>query len=143
MYRLLASFKRSYTPSQYLSIDESMVSYKGRLSFIQYLSKKAHKLGVKAWVLAEVESGYTWGWRLYTGKEEGQREVGLAHQVVLLLLDDERLQNKGYVVVMDCFYSSPQLFKDLMARGFWSLWYCPSRLQGPTTLCTGFEAEEG
>ena len=85
---------------------------------MHYLPKKPHKWGMKAWVLAEAKSGYTREWVLYTGKEEGQKEVGLAHQVVLRLLNDERLQNKGYVVVMDSFYSSPQLFKDLIARGF-------------------------
>ena len=112
MDRLLASFRTSYTPSQYLSIEESMVSYKRRLSFIQYLPK-IKQVGDEG---VCVDRGRKW---LHMGmevvQEEGQREVGLAHQV---LLDDERLQNKGYVVVMDSYYSSPQLFKDLITRGF-------------------------
>ena len=112
------TFKTSYTPSQYISIDESMISYKGRLSFLQYLPKKPHKWGLKAWVLADSENGYTWGWRLYTGKEDGERAVGLAQQVVLQLVEDDRLKHKGYVVVTDSFYSSPTLFKELVARGF-------------------------
>ena len=42
---LLPSFKEQYTPKQFLSIDESMITFKGRLSFLQYLPKKT---GMKA-----------------------------------------------------------------------------------------------
>ena len=77
---LLPSFRDSYIPTKHLSVDESMISFKGRLSFLQYLPKKPNKWGMKAWVLADSANGYTWGWRLYTGKERsGRSEKGLAH----------------------------------------------------------------
>ena len=66
-------------PHQFLYIVESMISFKGHLSFLQYLLKKPHKWGMKAWVLADSVNGYTREWRLYTGREEGEREVGLAN----------------------------------------------------------------
>ena len=115
---LLPRFRSSYTPGQYLSIDESMIAFKGRLSFLQYLPKKPHKWGMKAWVLADAQTGYIWGWKLYTGKEGDRGDKGLAHGVVLELVDDERLQDKGYEVGTDNFYSSPALFRDLQQRGF-------------------------
>ena len=80
---LLQSFKNLYIPSQNLSIDESMISFKGRLSFLQYLPKKPHKWGPKAWVLADSLNGYTWAWKLYTGKETDHPVKGLAHRVVM------------------------------------------------------------
>ena len=95
-----------------------MIAFKGRLSFLQYLPRKPHKWGMKAWVLADARNGYTWNWKLYTGKEEGQVEMGLAHRVVMELVDHERLHQKGYVVVTDNFYSSPELFLHLMEQGF-------------------------
>ena len=70
--RLISNFKSSYIPDKNLSIDESMISYKGRLAFLQYLPKKPHKWGMKAWVLAESKTGYTWNWDLYTGKVDHQ-----------------------------------------------------------------------
>ena len=73
---------------------------------------------MKAWVLADSLNGYTWGWRLYTGKEAERTEQGLAHRVVLQLLDDERLEGKGYVVFTDNIYSSPALFRELTTKGF-------------------------
>ena len=68
---ILKNFKDCYTPTQNLSVDESMISFKWRLSFIQYMPKKPHKWGMKAWVWADAVNDYTWGWKLYTGKEEG------------------------------------------------------------------------
>ena len=115
---ILKNFKDNYTPTQNLSVDESMISFKGRLSFIQYMPKKPHKWGMKAWVLADSLNGYTWGWKLYTGKEEGSDpKPGLSHRVVLELVDDNRLQHKGYCVYMDNFYTSHALFRDLESRG--------------------------
>ena len=61
------------------------------------MPKKPHKWGMKAWVLADSANGYIWNWKLYTGKEENApaTDLGLAHRVVLELLDDDRLKSKG------------------------------------------------
>ena len=116
---VLENFQSMYTPTQSLSIDESMVGFKGRLAFLQYMPKKPQKWGMKAWVLADGVNGYVWNWKLYTGKEdESHTTLGLAHRVVLDLLNDDRLQNKGYHVYMDNFYTSPALFRDLRDQGF-------------------------
>ena len=69
-------------------------------------------------MLADSANGHTWGWKLYTGKEGDQRDCGLADRVVLDVVDDVRLQGKGFVVVMDNFYSSLSLFCELTRRGF-------------------------
>ena len=45
-------------------------------------------------------------------------ETGLAHRVVLELVDDAQLHHKGYAVFTNNFYSSPALFRDLLTRGF-------------------------
>ena len=42
------NFHESYTPSENLLIDESMIGFKGRLAFLQYMPKKPHKWGMKA-----------------------------------------------------------------------------------------------
>ena len=115
---ILTKFKAAYIPFQNISIDESIIGFKGRLSFIQYMPKKPHKWGIKAWVLADALNGYTWGWKLYTGKEGDVVQHGLAHKVVLELTDDERLKGRGYVVFTDNFYSSPPLFRELSEEGF-------------------------
>ena len=67
---------------------------------------------------ADVQTGYTWAWKLYTGKEGDRGDRGLAHGVVMELVEDERLQGKGYVIVTDNVYSYPALFRELRQRGF-------------------------
>ena len=61
------AFRSVYTPRQNLSIDETIISFKGRLSWIQYMPKKPHKWGIKAWALADSSNGYISNFKLYTG----------------------------------------------------------------------------
>ena len=67
--KIIKNFKQAYIPNQQLSVDESMIGFKGRLSWVQYMPKKPTKWGMKAWVLADSTNGYAYNWKLYTGKE--------------------------------------------------------------------------
>ena len=102
--KLIRAFQTSYSLKSEISIDESMISYKGRLAFLQYLPKKPHKWGMKAWVLAEAKTGYTFNWSFYTGKEDDDR-APLTKRVVLNLVD--KLHHQGHHVYFDNFYTSP------------------------------------
>ena len=66
---LLRNFQANYNPGRELSLDEAMVSFKGRVWFIQYMPKKPNKWGLKAYSLADSKTGYTYNWNLYAGKE--------------------------------------------------------------------------
>ena len=61
------NFQAAYIPGRELSVDESMIGFKGRLSWIQYMPKKPTKWGMKAFTLSDSTSAYTWNWILYTG----------------------------------------------------------------------------
>ena len=65
--KIVQSFKTVYTPHQNISVDESIIGFKGRLSWIQYLQKKPTKWGIKAWVMADASNGYVSNFKLYTG----------------------------------------------------------------------------
>ena len=43
--------------NKFVSIDEGMVKYKGRLGFKQYMPMKPVKRGIKIWVLADATNG--------------------------------------------------------------------------------------
>ena len=70
----------------------------------------------KAFILADAQESYVYNWRLYTGKEEGQRCTGLAQKVVLELV--EGLQYKGHVIHIDNYYTSLPLIKELSIKMF-------------------------
>ena len=51
-------FNNNYTPYRDVSIDKSMVTFKSRLAFHQYMPGKPIKWGVKVWALYESTTGY-------------------------------------------------------------------------------------
>ena len=144
---MLKNFQKAYNPSRELSVDESMIGFKGRLSFIQYLPKKPTKWGMKAFVLADSKNRYTYNWRLYTGeynylythyKYKHQRvHIYIMYYYQCLIGKDdsldtssigvthaivlkllEGLEDRGHHVYTDNYYSSPALFGDLRRLGF-------------------------
>ena len=110
---IIPAWQNHYTPGKELSIDESMIPFKGRSNIIQYMPAKPTKWGLKAWGLAEASTGFMWHWKLYLGKENQnvRQEVGLAHRVVTELA--EPLYDKGHVIYMDNFFSSKDLYQEL------------------------------
>ena len=108
------NFSTAYTPYGDVTVDESMIKFKGRLSFRQYLPAKPIKWGVKVWSLSESSTGYLHKFQVYCGKEEGQ-EKGLTHRVVTDLVG--HLQNTNICVYMDNFYTSAPLLQELLMRG--------------------------
>ncbi|KAG8225555.1 hypothetical protein J437_LFUL002072 [Ladona fulva] len=60
-------FQTTITPGESIVIDESMVPWKGRLFFRQYLPGKSHKYGIKCYKLCTPEL-YTYNLQVYTGK---------------------------------------------------------------------------
>lgn len=111
------SFKSEYIPHEEISVDESMVPFKGRLSFKQYMKDKPCKFGIKFWMLADATSAYCWNFDLYVGKygTEINRTFGLSAHVVIDLL--RGLENKGHCVFTDNFYTSPTLAHYLTTIG--------------------------
>lgn len=103
----------AYAPKRELAIDESMIKFKGRIFFRQYLPAKPTKWGIKQFALCESDSGYALRFLLYTGKTtfEVDRAMGLADQVVTKLV--EGFENKGHRLYTDNFYTSPLLCKKL------------------------------
>ena len=58
-----------YSPHIQLSIDESMIGTKCRLSFLQYIKNKPVKWGVKVCVCSDSVNGYICSFKIYTGKD--------------------------------------------------------------------------
>lgn len=110
------TYMQVYNPRRELSLDESMVKFKGRIFFRQYLPAKPTKWGIKEFILAEAKTGYALKSVVYTGKNSFQREAGvpLSEQVVLDLL--KGFEDKGHRVYMDSFYSSPSLYLKLKEK---------------------------
>ena len=111
--RIVESFRTKYTPRKCVLIDEQMVAYKGRLSFKQYMPAKPIKWGMKAYVLAEADTGSICDWHLYTGKDDSDlqsADTANGTQVVIRLI--KNLQPE-HIIYTDNYYTSPDLFTTL------------------------------
>lgn len=65
--KVLENIKNAVYPGQHLSIDESMILWRGRLAFRQYISNKRHKYGIKLYELT-THDGFVLNIIVYTGK---------------------------------------------------------------------------
>ena len=69
---LLDLFKerlRFYVPGQYVSVDEIMVAFKGRVNFVQYMPLKPIKRGFKIFAVCCAYTGILLNFEVYTGKK--------------------------------------------------------------------------
>ena len=53
---LIESFQSVYVPNREIAVNESIISYKGRLLLIQYIHKKPTKWDIKAWIWQNQET---------------------------------------------------------------------------------------
>ncbi|XP_054259986.1 piggyBac transposable element-derived protein 4-like [Macrosteles quadrilineatus] len=107
-------FKRNKNPGEDLVIDESMIPFRGRLIFRQYLPQKAHKYGIKVFKVCDT-TGYTLKTKVYMGKGTGIDEgSSLAMSVVMDLIND--YLDKGHTLYIDNFYTSLDLANVLLTR---------------------------
>lgn len=112
---LTKKFKENISPGETLSVDESMIRFKGRSSFKQYNPMKPIKRGYKLWCLAD-NDGYIYSFDIYTGKAGNddsnlRKEFGLGGEVVLKLTD--HLKNKNHKVFFDNYFTSFPLLEAL------------------------------
>lgn len=102
--------------SEHLSVDESMVKFKGRSTLKQYNPMKPIKRGYKIWCLAD-NDGYVYKFEVYEGKavNNDRKEFGLGGTVVINLT--EHLANKYHKIFFDNFFSSIPLCEYLRCNG--------------------------
>ncbi|XP_023719041.1 piggyBac transposable element-derived protein 4-like [Cryptotermes secundus] len=109
------AYQKYYNPSQHLSVDEIIVRLKGRLVFRQYIPKKHKCFGIKIYKRCDA-AGYTHDMKVYLGKDRtrADRDVTATHATVRDLC--RRVERVGHKPYMDSFFSSPDLFDELMTK---------------------------
>jgi len=111
---LKARFSSVYVLGAVITIDETtMIPWRGRLLFKQYISGKAHKYEIKMYKIAATNE-YTWIYLIYTGEQDPMAGVGHAEKVVMNLLDG--LSGCYRAVVTDNFFTSISIAKRLLAH---------------------------
>lgn len=106
--------KSSYKVGQNVTVDEQLVTFRGRCPFKVYVPNKPGKYGIKIWVCADSENSYCCNLQVYTGKVGNQPEVGQGARVVLELT--QNLSDSGRHITADNFFTSVVLARSLLGR---------------------------
>uniref|UniRef100_A0A8C7H0A3 PiggyBac transposable element-derived protein 4-like n=1 Tax=Oncorhynchus kisutch TaxID=8019 RepID=A0A8C7H0A3_ONCKI len=114
---LTSAFGRVFVPYKDLCIDESLMLWKGRLAFRQYIPSKRHRFGVKFFVMCDVKTGFVQDIIVYTGSTTDIKHyegLGVSGSVVMTMLAPHL--GKGHTLYVDNWYSSPTLFQHLLSN---------------------------
>ena len=117
---LFERFRTLYIPERDISIDESLLLWKGRLSWKQYIPNKRARFGLKSFVLCESSTEYIWNGKLCTGKEltaDLDQNYGQFHYMgtkIIVDLMNDALLDKGYRLHIDNWYTSFEVVKHLL-----------------------------
>ncbi|KAG4066842.1 hypothetical protein HA402_012909 [Bradysia odoriphaga] len=106
-----------YDPSSFVTVDESMIKFKGRCVLKQYMPLKPIKRGYKVWCLADSVTGFIIAFIVYTGKEKIITESTLGERVVMTFA--QKLK-PGSIVVVDNFFTSYSLLQNLKKKGIYA-----------------------
>ncbi|CAK9832658.1 PiggyBac transposable element-derived protein 4 [Anthophora retusa] len=106
------NFQKYFEPGEIVCVDESLIPFRGRIVFRQYIKQKRHKYGIKLFKLCS-GSGYTLAFKIYCGKKI-DREKTTPTNVVLSLC--KNIFGKGHTICTDNWYTSIELAKKLVAQ---------------------------
>ena len=105
-----------YIPGPFITIDEQLVPFRGRCSFIQYLPSKPDKYGIKIFWAADAENNFPLVAEPYLGRPLGaDRQVNLGRNVALRL--SAPFFNSGRNVTTDNFFTDKELSDVLQNNG--------------------------
>ena len=104
----------NFTVGANATVDEQLVSFRGRCPFKVFMPSKPDKYGVKVWVLCDTETAHAFNLEIYLGKTGEFPEVGQATRVVKSLCTT--LEGSGRNITMDNFFSSYKLAQSLLQK---------------------------
>lgn len=115
------AFRHFYHPGKDISIDESMVGYKGKTPHLrQYMPNKRHaRFGIKLWCLCDAKNGYLSFFEIFKGAHADQDKAekeGATFSLVMRMMTESKLLYLGHHLGLDNYFSSPALFQALLAK---------------------------
>jgi hypothetical protein len=125
--RLVKQFGAAYVPGQFISVDEATTAFKGRHRAKQYNPKKPAKWGFKTFAASCSKTGYVFHFHLYQGRDQARLQGQSMGEFAVLSVLPARLNDKGYIICADNWFTSATLTEALKGRGFH---YCGTARQG-------------
>ena len=112
MSRIFENYRKYFYPFRNVVIDESLMLFKGRVAFKQYIPSKRHRFGVKLFVLCDCETGFILDLIVYSSndtdipKMRPGNPMGMSGSIVKMM---QLYLGSGHVLYTDNWYTSPYL----------------------------------
>ncbi|OXA45417.1 piggyBac transposable element-derived protein 4 [Folsomia candida] len=116
---IVNNFRRAVNPGEFLTLDEELMPFRGRLSFRQYNPKKRGRFGIESFLLMDAEKKYVLDILPYQGRstpifdQAWIAAYGFGGATALTLLRKGYF-NKNHRLVLDNYFQSPTLAKVLV-----------------------------
>ena len=112
-------FNNVYYPPEHITVDESLILFKGRLLFKQYIKTKRSRFGIKFFELSTAD-GILLDFIVYQGNMvtqliEPEGEDWLITERIPLTMIQPYL-NKGHTLVIDNMYTTPRIAEYLLQK---------------------------
>ena len=105
----------AFKPYRNLCIEESLLLWKSRLFFKQYIPTKCICLSIKLYILCDAPTRYILKIFVYVGRKEIEYTHNDKSESIKTSLLDAYL-DKGHIFDLDNFYSSLALYAHLFSR---------------------------
>lgn len=105
----------NYTPGSGYTVDESLLGFRDRCSFKQYIPKKPGKYGIKVYVKADNMTFYSLCSKVYIDKGTHDPDLPVPTQAILDFIGVVAGTNRN--ITTDNYYTSISLTNELKSRG--------------------------
>lgn len=112
--KIVKNSQSMFYPKESLSLDESLLLFRGRLRFRVYIKNKKTRYGIKFYELCSSD-GYVLNIEIYKGKDSCEVVKSSKVDSLVLRLMKPYL-DKGHHIYMDNFYNSATLSNKLMSQ---------------------------
>ncbi|KAG5873275.1 hypothetical protein JTB14_013186 [Gonioctena quinquepunctata] len=110
-YNHIITFRRCRQDSNSQSIDECGTKFKGRSTWKQYMPQKPVKRGIEMRLRCDADTGYTYDFDIYTGKETEPLIGTMGERVVKTSASS--IEENDVLICFDRFFTSTNLLQTL------------------------------
>lgn len=108
------NFKKHYTVSEYVTIDEQLPAFRGRFSGLVYMPSKPNKYGIKHHAMVDAKTAYLQTFEIYVGNQPDGPYKQPNDTVSIVNRLAEPIKGTGRNITLDNWYTSVPLAKDLL-----------------------------
>ncbi|CAH2000087.1 unnamed protein product [Acanthoscelides obtectus] len=110
------NFEKYFSPSEYLTIDEQLLAFRGRAAFRQYIPNKLSKYGIKTFALVDAKTAYTMKLETYVGLQPPgpYQQSNNAKDIVMRIVEPVQGTNRN--ITGDNWFTSIPLVNELLTE---------------------------